>query len=67
MVTDYGADNTGVADVTAKFYTDLKTDAQGQDLNLTTPAGSYNFATYGGPSWLDGAGTVDVTATGATW
>lgn len=68
FVADYGADNTGVASVTTKLYTNLKTDMQGQDVNLTFPAGSYNNATFGGDggSWINGALDLNVTATGAT-
>jgi hypothetical protein len=66
MVTDYGADNTGSVSCTADFYTDLKTDGQGQDVILTIPAGQYNFKTFGGVSFTDGMTSLDVTATGAT-
>lgn len=68
FVADYGADNTGVASVTTKLYTNLKTDMQGQDVNLTFPAGSYNNASFGGDggSWINGVRDLNVTATGAT-
>lgn len=68
LVTDYGADNTGSSSITTILYSNLKTDMQGQDVNLTFPAGSYNIATFGGDggSWINGALDLNVTATGAT-
>jgi hypothetical protein len=66
MVTDYGADSTGSVSCTSDFYSDLKTDGQGQDVILTIPAGTYNFKTFGGVSFTDGMLSLDVTATGAS-
>lgn len=67
MVSDYGADNTGVASVTSKFYVDLKADVQGEDATVTSPAGTYDFATYGGDSFYDGALDMTLENTGATY
>lgn len=66
IVTNYGADNTGVSNVVPAFYSGLKPDMAGQDCDLTIPSGSYNFATFGGSSWINGALDLDVEATGAT-
>lgn len=67
MVVDYSADNTGVASVTAKYFTDLKADIQGQKARVISPAGTYNFATFGGSSFINGAEDVTLNNTGATW
>ena len=68
IVADYGADNTGVADVGPEFYTDFKADAAGQDATLTVPAGTYNFNSRpGGFFWAEGMTSLVVNATGSTW
>lgn len=67
IVSDYSADNTGVADAAPAFYTDLKADMVGEDCNLTIPAGTYRFAsTPGSFFWASGMTSLVVTATGAT-
>lgn len=65
MVVDYGADNTGVGDVTPDFYNELKPDMAGQDCILTIPAGTYTFNTFSLP-WAGGMTSLAITATGAT-
>lgn len=68
IVSDYGADNSGVADVGPAFYTDLKADMAGEDCNLTVPPGDYSFQSRpGGFFWATGMTSLDVTATGSTW
>lgn len=53
IVTDYGADPTGVVSCVSDFYTDFKTEAAGKRALLTIPDGSImNFAAFGGVSWL---------------
>lgn len=67
MVVDYGTDNTGVANVTPKFYVDLKADLQGEDATVTCPAGTYSFQSYGGDSFLNGVLDLTLNNTGAIW
>jgi len=65
LVTDYGADNTGVVSIQTALQS-LQTDGAGQDVNLTVPAGTY----YGGTNfffWIDGMKDLNLTATGATF
>lgn|GEM_PF-6342016 len=66
IVTDYGADPTGVVNSKDAFYTGLKPDMAGQDCDLTIPAGTYLISGTGGAVWASGHTSLDVTATGAT-
>ena len=66
IVTDYGADPTGVVSCVSDFYTDFKTAAAGKRALLTIPSGSImNFASFGGVSWINGCPKLNVQATGA--
>lgn len=66
IVTDYGADPTGVVSCVSDFYTDFKTEAAGKRALLTIPDGSImNFAAFGGVSWINGCPKLQVQATGA--
>jgi hypothetical protein len=67
IVSDYGADNTGVDNVLTKFYVDLNSDMQGEDVDLTCPAGTYNWSGFYDSSWINGALSLVVHNAGATW
>lgn len=66
LVTDYGADPTGVVSIQTPL-TNFQTDAQGQDANLTIPAGTYLGNSGNFYFWIDGILDLNVTATGATF
>lgn len=66
MVVDYGADNTGVGSVVNDFYSELKPDMLDKSVQLTIPPGDYNFASFGGVSWINGVNRLDVLAEGAS-
>jgi hypothetical protein len=66
IVTDYGADPTGVVNIQTPLL-NFNTDGQGQDANLTFPAGGTFLGDSGNfYRWIDGINTLNVTATGAT-
>jgi hypothetical protein len=67
MVADYATDNTGVSSVISKYYTSLKADIQNKKALVISPAGTYNFASFGGSSFINGAKDVTLNNTGATW
>lgn len=74
IVTDYGADDTGVTATTTAFYTGFRTDSAGQDATLTIPDNgvghrTYKMASAGGGvniSWTKGTNSLVVNATGST-
>ena len=62
IVTDEGADPTGVASSATAFYVNLKADMAGQDAVVAVPAGDYRFGAASGGLWgmtsliMNGAG-----------